>query len=170
LEKAISFSSAYLGSLGFKLYTAEEDSTKADRGKCRDSFGFLGCTLQNNRCVPSSTSLKKLKLQIQDFVKASKKAINKYEKGSFDFNSSMSRTATLNAVDKKIFGWEKSFSFSTDSQAFKSLDDYNSKVLLDYDSWVHSHTSKLTPKERLLILGVSNMEGLHIIDKKDSEN
>ncbi|EFO34217.1 RNA-directed DNA polymerase [Roseibium sp. TrichSKD4] len=56
LDQAIVFSEKHLSSFGFSLYPAVAGSDKAARGECKTGFNFLGCTVQTNRCVPSSAS------------------------------------------------------------------------------------------------------------------
>ena len=72
----------------------------------------------------------------------------------------LSQSAVLHTLGRKIYGWQKSFAFCTDSQEFKRLDtDIVSKVS-DYEGWIRKKTGPLQAEERMQILGIPSTQKL----------
>lgn len=165
LDDAIAFSEGHLGLFGFSLYQPVTGSDKAARGECKVGFNFLGCTVQTNRCVPSSASRKKISADVSEAISTSKKGINELLQQGKELNPKHSRSAVLHTLGKKIFGWQKSFAFCTDAQAFKLVDaDVVAKVR-DYEQWVQRKTKGLVAEELMHILGIPSTEQLFNSDK-----
>ncbi len=165
LESAIKYCADYLGSLNLSLYKAAPGSEKADKGKCRNGFNFLGCTIQINRCVPSNIAIKKTQEAIRKDISDSKMAIKNYINSGKSFDPKLSRSSVLHMIGKRVFGWEKAYSFCTDAQAFKQMDTVLQDIIIAYDRFVHRTTNGCPPDKLLTILGVPSTEALY---KRDS--
>lgn len=117
LDIAIRFSADQLGGFGFSLYTPTPGSTKAARGLCRDSFGLLGCTLQPNKCSPSKQSVRKTLSEIAGELSRSKNAIKEHVHGIKKLDPKLARSCVIDRIGKRLYGWEKSFSFCNSPEA-----------------------------------------------------
>ena len=166
LKDAVAFCKDRLGSLGFSLYEPVRGSDKASQGECINAFKFLGCTLQPSRCVPSKQSIAKLNADVSNTMSASKKGIIKLLSKGKQFDPKLSQSAVLHTLGKKIYGWQKSFAFCTDSQEFRRLDRVIVSKVSDYENWIRSRTGSLPARERMLILGIPSAEKLFENDTK----
>ena len=136
LDGAIAYAAATLGSFGFGLYTPMNGSEKARKGLCSDAINFLGCTIQPRRCVPSTASIDRLKNAIVESLSESRRAIQAYLKKGKPLHSKRSKTATLDVIGKRIYGWQKAFAFTTDAQPFQQLDSFIETKISDYEASV----------------------------------
>ena len=160
LREAIDFSKKRLKALGFSLYDPRPSFDKAAKGRCADAFNFLGCTIQPNRCVPSKQSIRTLVNDTSKILSSSKAAINKFISKSAGIDPSLSKSAVLQSIGKKIYGWQKSFSFCTEAQVFHDIDTDISKKILDYEQFVIRKTKSLGIDQRMHIIGIPSMEDL----------
>lgn len=119
LNNSVNYSEKILSEYGFSLYKPVAGSDKAASGRCRDSFNFLGCTIQPNRCVPSVNSVNKCLGSARDMLGKSKKAISELIAGGEKFDARLARSSVLDRLGRQLFGWEKSFVFCTDRQPFR---------------------------------------------------
>jgi len=154
LADAQAFAEEKLREFRFSLYRPSPGSDKAAQGKCTDAINFLGCTIQPNRCVPSSTSISKLKNDIASALSSSKEAINKSLNSGKVLEPIMSQSSTLQTISKKIYGWQKSFSFCTDDQPFRQLDEYIARQLNDYDSYIRRKLDGQPLSAKAMVMGV----------------
>lgn len=161
LDKAISHAKRRLDEFGFSLYEPVSGSDKAARGECSNSFNFLGCTIQPNRCVPSARSLDNLRTSVASTLSASKHAINETIHSKKEFNRKMAQSAVLQTLGKKIFGWQRSFSFCTDTLPFKQLDEYIIAQISDYEIFLLRKLAKIDSRTKMMILGIPSAEELH---------
>lgn len=168
LDEAIAFSESYLSSLGFSLYPPAPGSDKASRGNCSDAFTFLGCKIQPNRCVPSKQSISKLTAEVSETISASKRCIKRLISDGKPLDPKLSRSAVLQTLGKKIYGWQKSFAFCTDAQEFKRLDATVAIKIFDYEQWIRARTKALSPDELMEIVGITSTERLFTGDKAKS--
>ena len=168
LRSAISYAKSRLAGFGFSLYEPTPGSDKAACGQCRDAFNFLGCTIQPNRCVPSKASIARVKMDVDDALTASKRNITAFLASGKSIERGFARSATLDRIGKKLFGWQKSFAFCTDHQAFRALDADVARRVLDYEHWVHRKTLKLAPDQIMEVLGIPNTEDLYRVDQERS--
>ena len=164
LKKAVAFSEDHLGSFGFSLYPPVPGSDKASQGECNNAFNFLGCTVQPNRCVPSKQSIAKLNADVNRTMSASKKGINELLSKGTPLDSKLSKSTILHDLGKKIYGWQKSFAFCTDSQAFRRLDSDIVLRVSNYEGWIHNKTRSLLAEERMQIIGIPSTEKLFETD------
>ncbi|MGF1606375.1 MAG: reverse transcriptase domain-containing protein [Rhodothalassiaceae bacterium] len=162
LNEAVKLAKARLAAFGFSLYKPVRGSDKAAQGLCgHDSISFLGCMLQPNRCVPSARSMQNLSKSVSSSISASKKAINASIHEGKMLPPSLSESAVLQAIGKKIYGWQKSFAFCNDPQPFAQLDSEIFAKISDYRSWVFRKTQSLADNGlRGRIYGVRDMAAM----------
>jgi RNA-directed DNA polymerase len=134
-------------------------------GRCCESFKFLGCTIQPKRCVPSKQSMYKILSDIQQNISNSKQAISELIAEGKQFDSKWSRSSVLHTTGKKIYGWEKSFSFCTHHQEFSQLDGKLQKYISDYEHWIRRKTTNISQDMFLQILGIPSTEALFNADQ-----
>ncbi len=161
LDKAISFSKNRLGGFGFSLYEPSKGSDKAASGKCENSFKFLGCTLQPNRCVPSKNAIQRLMNEIRKEISKSKRLIAIAIDSGKPLKTTASQSAVVQRVGRKVFGWQKAFKFCTDTGEFRIVDKKIADMVFEYERWVRSRTKKLSISKFADILGVPNTFELH---------
>ncbi|WP_139051927.1 hypothetical protein [Roseibium sp. TrichSKD4] len=101
---------------------------------------------------------------VSETISDSKKGINELIQQGKPFNPKHSRSATLHTLGKKIFGWQKSFAFCTDAQAFKLVDADVAGKVRDYEQWVQRKTSGLPHDKLMPILGIPITELLFKAD------
>ena len=104
LEAVIDLAKTRLQGYGFTLYKPVPGSEKAARGECSQSFNFLGCTIQPNRCVPSNASLDRLNKDMAATLSASKAAINELIQKGKPLDPKQTQSAVLQTIGKKTFG------------------------------------------------------------------
>ncbi|WP_084418078.1 reverse transcriptase domain-containing protein [Henriciella litoralis] len=164
LNLAIQFAETQLQKWQFELYPPVKGSTKANRGICTDSFNLLGCTIQPNRCVPSKASVDKMKSEAREMLNSSRKAIDTFVKGDPNFDPRKSRSATLDNLGRRLFGWQKSFSFCTDAQTFRHLDDDISRQVGRYDRITQRLLVAAPASTRMRALGIPSTASLQEAD------
>jgi len=165
LNAAIAYAKSELKSFGFSLYEPSSGSDKASAGSCSNGFKFLGCTLQPNRCVPSKQSMDRLCSEINKTISVSKSSINEYLSNDKRMDSNLSRSSVLHSIGKKIYGWEKSFSFCTSAVEFAALDARIMKVISNYEYWIRRKTKNTPPEILMAVLGVPSTKFLFEIDQ-----
>ena len=165
LQVAIDLARTKLQSLGFSLYSPSPGSDKAAEGLCANGISFLGCTIQPNKCVPSKASTQRLKKDIAETLSNSKKGIFNQTRGISDLHPKMSQSAVLQTVGRKMYGWQKSFSFCTEPKPFSDLDKAINKDIENYNSHVHREAKKVDLQVRMKILGIPNLGELFYSDK-----
>lgn len=166
LEAAIELSKSRLADFKFDLYKPVPGSDKAARGRCVDAITFLGCTIQPNRCVPSAQSIKNVRNDIRDDLSASKAAISEYLNKGKTFDPKRSHSSALQTAGKRLFGWQRSFSFCTDGDEFRRLDSDIAKCVGEYDEIIRRKLRGRDPKTMLEVLGVPNTERLFDQDRE----
>ncbi|QTL05072.1 hypothetical protein J5J86_07150 [Aquabacter sp. L1I39] len=154
-----------LRKLGFDIYSPTKGSDKAARGQCVNAIDFLGCTLQPNRCVPSSASARKFKEDVGKIISESKRKIKKFCDKGGDFDPKYSQISSLDLISKKVQGWQKSFSFCTESSVFSKIDADLRVCIDDYISVVRRLASGKSAVVRMSVLGIPSMELLYASKK-----
>jgi len=155
-----------LTSFGFGLYSPASGSDKAARGECKNGINFLGCTIQPKRCVPSKASIDRLKEDVNKSISESKSAIKLFLSGKKELNPRLSRTATLDSIAKKIYGWQKAFSFCTDENPFRSLDEATSRLVLDYGEIVDRMIAKQNPTTKMKVIGIPSTHDMFLAGQR----
>ncbi len=166
LAEARKHAEVTLHSFGFGLYKPVKGSDKAAQGECKNSIKFLGCTIQPNRCVPSAASIDKIKEDVRRKLSESKIAIRAFITSGKPLNSKQSRTSTLDVIGKRLFGWEKAFSFCTDPQPFAQLDRFIVSQIHDYEAAVFRLLSRAAPETQAIVLGIPATLELFEHDRK----
>jgi len=166
LDAAIKHASDTLQSFGFGLYEPAKGSGKAARGECSNAINFLGCSIQPNRCIPSAASFGRLKDDVTKSLTDSKTAIKALLKNNKALHPKLSKTGTLDSIGKRIYGWQKAFSFCTDGKPFGHLDDFIGKQIGDYDSVVLRLLSGVDAATRMTVLGIPSTHEMFLVDKK----
>jgi hypothetical protein len=162
LEKAIEYAKEQLGSFGFSLYEPARGSDKAAKGECSNSFTFLGCTVQPNRCVPSVNSTHKLIKDIAGVISKSKSTIQDVISNKKAMNPTLSHSAIIQTIGKKIYGWQRSFDFCTDPSPFRQLDKNVATKIDDYHHWLRRNIVNLDLDMKLKIYGIPSTEELFL--------
>lgn len=166
LGAAVEFAKRELHKFGFSLYSPDKKLGKADEGLCANSFNFLGCTIQPNRCVPSSASVSGKKGQFSALVHESRNAMSAHLKQGKPFDPSLSQSAVVKRIGEQLYGWEKSFSFCTDTQEFQSIDDHVSRLCIDYTQTVTRTLHKLDQQTAARILGLPSALDQYVKDRR----
>ena len=158
--KAINAAKEYaektLTDFGFGLYTPSDGPEKAAQGECSQAINFLGCTLQPKRCVPSTKSVDNMKEAVRETLATSKAAIKDAVANGGTLNPKYSQSASLEALGKRVYGWQKSFAFCNQRQPFEHLDNFISSQTLDYHGFIVRQISKADKRVKTMILGVSS--------------
>ncbi|WP_018900051.1 reverse transcriptase domain-containing protein [Rhizobium sp. 2MFCol3.1] len=166
LDAAIDYAERTLRSFGFGLYAPDKGSDKAARGESSNAINFLGCTIQPKRCVPSAGSIARLKETITTSLSDSKSAIRATLKSGKPLNSKNSRTSTLDSIGKRIYGWQKAFSFCTNDQPFKQLDEFVSKQILDYEASIARMLNAGDQGTRMKALGIPSTHAMFVAGQR----
>lgn len=155
LSKAVQKAKTSLHNYGFSLYKPVTGSDKAAEGNCGEqSINFLGCMLQPNRCVPNKKSIERLKTEITETISESKRAINSFIAEGKALPPNRSESYVVQAIGKKVYGWQKSFSFCNEVSPFQHLDDVLYKKITDYRSWVHRKLASADSRKKQAVFGV----------------
>ncbi|KAA3525202.1 hypothetical protein DXM29_19140 [Agrobacterium tumefaciens] len=170
LDAAIKHAGDTLQSFGFGLYAPVKGSDKAARGECSSAINFLGCTIQPKRCVPSAASVNRLKGDITRSLSESKAAIQGFLINNKILASKLSKTATLDIVGKRIYGWQKAFAFCTDPHPFEQLDDFIGKQVGDYEAFVMRNLNGSGAVARMRVLGIPSTTDMFLTDKRRKTN
>jgi retron-type reverse transcriptase len=166
LDPAIAYAEATLTSFGFGLYAPVKGSDKAARGECSNAINFLGCTIQPNRCVPSAASIARVKEGVTKLLSDSKSAIKEALRTKKSLHPKLSRTGTLDSIGKRIYGWQKAFSFSTDSAPFEQLDEFVGKQISDYEAIVGRMLAGGDQINRMIAIGIPSTHSMFLAARK----
>ncbi len=161
LAEAVDLLKCALDNFGLSLYDPKKDSSKAAAGKCRDGFTFLGCSMQPNRCVPSVASKRKLLEEVRKQLSLSKRSINAFVSDPQGFNPEQSKSFVLEKVGRKLYGWQKSFSFSTSAQVFAEVDEQVKNYVVDYNHAVHRAIRDQSSAVQMRVIGIPNLAEIH---------
>ncbi|MEO1092277.1 MAG: reverse transcriptase domain-containing protein [Pseudomonadota bacterium] len=160
IEEAVNLAHTRLSCFGFSLYQPVPGSDKAAQGRCSDSFDFLGCTLQPHRCVPSTSSIRRIIKDTREILSASKAAISEFLRDGKKVDPRYAKGAVLQTIGRKLYGWQRSFAFCTDSPQFRHLDCVVAKKIEDYENWINRSLKKKDVKQRMHVAGIPNTEEL----------
>lgn len=154
IEVAKAYAEQTLTDFGFGLYSPADGPDKAAQGECSKAINFLGCTLQPKRCVPSGQSIANMKQSVRETLSTSKSAIKEALAKGCTLNPNHSQSTTLDALGRRVYGWQKSFGFCNQRQPFEHLDDHISKEVSDYHGFIVRQVGKADPKTKAMVLGV----------------
>lgn len=154
IDAAKTYAEKTLTDFGFGLYTPADGPDKAAQGECSKSINFLGCTLQPKRCVPSAKSVDNMKESVREALATSKAAIKEALVKGKPLNSKHSHSATLDAIGKRMYGWQKSFDFCNQRQPFEHLDNHISEMVVNYHGGIVRLLGSADYRVRAMMLGV----------------
>ncbi|WP_109671002.1 reverse transcriptase domain-containing protein [Roseicyclus mahoneyensis] len=160
IDAAKAYAEKTLTGFGFGLYSPGDGHGKAEQGECSAAINFLGCTLQPKRCVPSAKSIDNMKVGVREALSTSKAAIKEALRKGSNLNPKHSQSATLDALGKRVYGWQKSFAFCNQRQPFDQLDNFVSEQVSDYHGFVVRQLGKADPRMKAMILGVPSTAAL----------
>jgi RNA-directed DNA polymerase len=110
--------------------------------------------LQPRRCVPSTESLKNMRKSVTEALSTSKAAIKESVRKGGGLDPKLSQSGTLEALGKRLYGWQKAFAFCTDPQPFQHLDDFVSAQVVDYQGFIGRMTKSAPAPLQMLIYGI----------------
>lgn len=169
LEGAIAIAKSRLEAFGFQLYKPSPGSDKAAEGECGpQSINFLGCMLQPKRCVPSAKSVDRLNSDVAELLSGSKAAMINTLRHGKSFPASQAESFVLQAIGKKVYGWQKSFAFCNDTAVFKKVDEDMQKKVFDYRNWVLKNIKSAQAETKMQIIGIPQIVEMHTDDKSIS--
>lgn len=168
LTESISLAELRLSEMGFELYKPSEGGDKAETGRCCDSFGFLGCNLHPKRCVPSDASIKRVLGDAEEMLSKSQGAIKRFKDKGGEFPVLQSPSAVLHTLGKKLYGWQKSFTFCDDVGAFEYIDERIAKRVEKYNQIVGRHTRGLAPSEKAKVYGIPSTASMFNADTRQA--
>ena len=113
--------------------------------------------------------MKKIEAEIREALSKSQKQIKDYIAGADKFDKKYARSAVLDKIGRKLFGWQKSFSFSTDAQVFRILDNKISDLILTYEEIVGRHLKNAPKDKKMTALGITNTEQSFLADLKKKD-
>ncbi|WP_194299923.1 reverse transcriptase domain-containing protein [Acetobacter conturbans] len=160
IDDAKVYTEKTLTDFGFGLYTPADGPDKAAQGECCKSINFLGCTIQPKRCVPSNKSIDNMKEVVRETLATSKAAIKEALTKGAPLNSKHSQSATLDSLNKRIYGWQKSFAFCNQRQPFEHLDEYISKQVSGYHGAIVRQLGRANDGIKTMILGVPSTSAM----------
>lgn len=82
------------------------------------------------------------------------------------FDPKLSQSAVVNKIGQQLYGWQKSFSFCTDTQEFDLLDWHVSKLCIDYTQAVARSLHKLDQRTAARILGLPSALEQYVSDRE----
>jgi retron-type reverse transcriptase len=164
LDAARSFAEKEMQKFDFSLYKPQKGSDKAEEGVCADGFGLLGCTLQPKKCTPSSAAVKSLIANIDTRLSKSQKAIRNFIEKGQPLPVDLSTSVTLTSLGRRIFGWQKSFAFCSETAVFAQADEKIRNKITNYQIQVRRMMHKQSSMVCCEILGIPEMESLQAID------
>jgi RNA-directed DNA polymerase len=78
---------------------------------------------------------------------------------------SQSRTDVLYKIGRKLFGWQKAYSFCTNSQEFIRVDQNIHRKIHDYEQWIRRRSERLSVDKLMPIVGIPSVQRLFEKDK-----
>lgn len=166
LDRAIGYAETTLSGFKFGLYSASDGSGKADRGECSRAINFLGCTIQPKRCVPSAQSIKSMKDGVRETLSKSKSAIKEAVRKGEGLDPKLSQSGTLDSLGRRLYGWQKAFSFCTEPQPFQQLDDFVSRQVSDYQAVVDRTLKQASVSVQMSVYGIPSTRDMFEMSKK----
>ncbi len=155
-----------LTDFGFGLYTPSDGPDKAAQGECSKAINFLGCKLQPKRCVPSGKSIDNMKDGVRQTLASSKSAIKEALSKGSNLSSKYSQSATLDALGRRVYGWQMSFAFCNQRQPFEHLDTFISEQVADYHGFIVRKLGKADSKVKAMILGVPSTASMFDLSRE----
>lgn len=132
VDRAFNKAQTELKKLSLEAYRPSASSDKASRGLTAKGFDFLGCFVSAGLVQPSTATRERFKKRIKSDLDASIRMM-KFSVEAGDISPKGSYSGALQNLDRVILGWGKAFSFCSNGQWIKSLDDYITSALAQYE-------------------------------------
>ncbi|WP_447769655.1 reverse transcriptase domain-containing protein [Pseudomonas kilonensis] len=160
VDRAFNKAQAELKKLSLEAYRPSATSDKASRGLTAKGFDFLGCFVSAGLVQPSTVARERFKERIKSDLDASIRMMkSSIEAG--DISPKGSYSGALQNLDRVILGWGKAFSFCSNGQWIKSLDDYITSALAQYEMEKANLFQKANGTAKRTMLGVRLLTAVH---------
>lgn len=160
VDRAFSKAQTELKKLSLEAYRPSAASDKASRGTTAKGFDFLGCFVSAGLVQPSAGTRERLKKRIKSDLDASIRMM-KFSGDAGDIFPKGTYSGALQNLDRVILGWGKAFSFCSNSHWIKSLDDYITGTLAQYEIEKASLFQKTNGTAQRRMLGVRLLAAVH---------
>lgn len=90
----------------------------------------------------------------------SKAAIREAIRKGGGLDIKFSQSATLDAIGRRLYGWQKAFAFCTDLQPFQQLDDHVATHVLDYQEIVRRRLKGTSAEIHMMVYGIPSTRAL----------
>lgn len=160
VDRAFNKAQKELKKLSLHAYQPSATSDKASRGPTADGFDFLGCFVSAGLLQPSKATRERFKKRIKSDLEASIRVM-KYSVEAGNISPKGSYSGALQNLDRVILGWGKAFSFCSNGQWIKGLDDYITGALAQYELEKRNLFQKSNGTDQRRMLGVRLLAAAH---------
>ena len=160
VDRAFSKAQTELKKLSLEAYRPSVASDKASRGPTAKGFDFLGCFVSAGLVQPSAGTRERSKKRIKSDLDASIRMM-KFSGDAGDISPKGTYSGVLQNLDRVILGWGKAFSFCSNGQWIKSLDDYITSTLAQYEIEKANLFQKTNGTAQRRMLGVRLLAAVH---------
>ena len=160
VDRAFSKAQTELKKLSLEAYRPSAASDKASRGTTAKGFDFLGCFVSAGLVQPSAGTRERFKKRIKSDLDASIRMM-KFSGDAGDIFPKGTYSGALQNLDRVILGWGKAFSFCSNGHWIKSLDDYITGTLAQYEIEKASLFQKTNGTAQRRMLGVRLLAAVH---------
>lgn len=167
VDRAFSKAQTELKKLSLEAYRPFATSDKASRGLTAKGFDFLGCFVSAGLVQPSTATRERFRKRIKSDLDASIRMM-KFSVEAGDISQKGSYSGALQNLDRVILGWGKAFSFCSNGQWIKSLDDYITNTLAQYEIEKANLFQKTNGTTQRRMLGVRLLAAVHS-ERKETE-
>lgn len=157
---AFSTAVEYLDDHGMSVYDPRTDPEKATYGPTSRAFDFLGCSISDERVLPSRKAKRRLLERIMGDFAQSKQAM--FASDYSDLKSyPLSLVGTLQLVSERVRAWTNTYAFCN-TQGLRELDEDIDALISDYIGTYSDRRRRLNKSKRRRLLGVWS-----VLDRKD---
>lgn len=160
VDRAFRKAQTELKNLSLEAYRPSAASDKASRGTTAKGFDFLGCFVSAGLVQPSASTRERFKKRIKSDLDASIRMM-KFSGDAGDIFPKGTYSGALQNLDRVILGWGKAFSFCSNGHWIKSLDDYITSTLAQYEIEKASLFQKTNGTAQRRMLGVRLLAAVH---------
>lgn len=160
VDRAFNKAQRELKKLSLHAYKPSPTSDKASRGLTANGFDFLGCFVSAGLLQPSKAARERFKKRIKSDLDASIRMM-KYSVEAGNISPKGSYSGALQNLDRVILGWGKAFSFCSNGQWIKGLDEYITGVLAQYEIDKRSLFQRSSGTDQRRMLGVRLLAAVH---------
>ena len=160
VDRAFNKAQRELKKLSLHAYQPSATSDKASRGLTANGFDFLGCFVSAGLIQPSKATRERFKNRIKSDLVASIRVM-KYSVEAGKISPKGTFSGTLQNLDRVILGWGKAFSFCSNGQWLKGLDDYITGALAQYEIEKGNLFQKSSGTDQRRMLGVRLLSEAH---------